>query len=494
MASGERELELELENATLKKELARIQEKIENADAYNTDLEQKYNTSERHFDIWIEATKVQKEKLDKANEDVLEKDKIIMALEKQVGEDSKSIKEKQAALDRHQQLLDQARVAEKKAIQRADGLEAQLESAIKDSKGLLARCSDLEQSGHMSAKELSALRVQAKIYEDAADDIKYERDRYKILSKEYQRLKEDFDKLGFRPDPDENRKKAHAPPRRSLGDELAEVGSSSESENEGDSAPRRPGHLGIPPVMPKEIERIVTQTVTKNVYIDRTKIVDRPFQVAAHHPILCWFQVELNFLILLFAFVSALTPIVARFASRVLGDPAVEVSASATTSSPITEQAGPSNGTQRPPTSSIECRPVASDPQTSTAQSTDEQPPPEADLEHIRPRVWDWSTITNPKTMPQARPTIIGFACHLIVYSLLLFVYGAYAERQLWLAANDSTRIYVRQLLDRPESFRSGMSKILFMLPDGWKHTIDRLMFKAVVLGLNLKVNHPMPG
>lgn len=494
MASGERELELELENASLKKELARIQEKIDNADAYNTDLEQKYNTSERHFDIWIEATKVQKEKLDKANEDVVEKDKIIMALEKQVGEDSKSIKEKQGALDRHQQLLDQARVAEKKAIQRADGLEAQLESAIKDSKGLLARCSDLEQSGHMSAKELSALRVQAKIYDDAADDIKYERDRYKTLSKEYQRLKEDFDRLGFRPDPDENRKKTHASSRRSLGDELAEVGSSSESENEGDSAPRRPGHLGIPPVMPKEIERVVTQTVTKNVYIDRTKIVDRPFQVAAHHPILCWFQVELNFLILLFAFVSALTPIVARFASRVLGDPAVEVSASATTSSPITEQAGPSNATQRPPASSTESRPVAGDPQTSTAQSTDGQPPPEADLEHIRPRVWDWSTITNPKTMPQARPTIIGFACHLIVYSLLLFVYGAYAERQLWLVANDSTRIYVRQLLDHPESFRSGVSKILFMLPDGWKHTIDRLMFKTVVLGLNLKVNHPMPG
>ena len=486
--------DLELENAELKKELARIREKVASADAYNTDLEVKNSTHEVEIHGWIETTKTQKDKLDKANDDLAEKDKIIMALETQAGEDNKSIQQKQAALDRSQQLLDQARAAEKKSLERAERLEKQLDAAIKDSKGLLARCNDLEQSGHMTAQELSSLRVHAKIYEDAADDIKYERDRYKALSKEYQRLKEDFDRIGFRPSPGEHRKKANATPARSLEDELAEVESPSESENDREREPRRPGKPSIPPVMPTETERVVTKTILKNVYIDRTKFVDRPFQIATHHPVWCWFQVELNFLILLFAFVSTVAPLIARFTLRVFSNPAVKASTNAPTANPTTGHAGSANDPQRPPAPSTGTQHAAGGSQSPTAELMEGQQPPGADVEHLRPKVWNWSTIANPKTMPAARPTIIAFAYHLIVYSLLLFVYGAYAERQIWLAANDGTRIYVRQLLDHPESFQSGMSKILFMLPNGWKHTIDRLMFKTVVLGLNLKVSHPLPG
>jgi hypothetical protein len=503
MATSEGEVE------DLKIKLARREDDLVSANKYIAELEEKLVKSEHECRALIAASAEQKATLDRTKDEVTVKDELITALEKQVGEDSKSLEQKQAALDRHQEILDNARGAEKRANERADNVTKQLESALKDAKGLIAKNKDLESSGSLTSRELDNLRVQAKIYEDAAVDIKAARDHNKALRKELTQLKEDMNTIGFNPDSKEYRKKLDALPHKTLEDELAEAASEAESEDE--IEPPRPGRLGPLPVLSDIRERVVTKIVHENVYINRTTIVDRPFQILAHNPVKCWFQVELNFFVLFYAFLASFFSIIAKISHKVSMAPTIEESAKLTTSNPTSGEATPTNGPQRPPSEPADRQPPGSyprspsieptvghqqahQPQGMSAQSTDEPQATAIDLDTLRPKLWKWSTITNPKMLPPARATIIAFVCHLVVYATLFYIYGAYAERQLWLTANDSTRVYVRQLIDHPGSFRSGMAKILFMLPEEWKHIVDRVMFKTVVLGLNLKVNHVMPG
>jgi hypothetical protein len=142
------------------------------------------------------------------------------------------------------------------------------------------------------------------------------------------------------------------------------------------------------------------------------------------------------------------------------------------------------------PTSTPE--PVA-DTQGPSAQPAPDQLASPVDLEPLRPKLWRWSTITSPKTLPSAKSTFIAMGFHITVYAALFFSYSAYTERQLWLAANDSTRSFVHQLLTNPAASRSGISRFLSPLPEEWKQFIDILLWH-VVNAMNMQVNYPMPG
>jgi hypothetical protein len=133
------------------------------------------------------------------------------------------------------------------------------------------------------------------------------------------------------------------------------------------------------------------------------------------------------------------------------------------------------------------------DTQSPHAQSTPDQLPSPVDLERLRPKLWMWSTIIHPKSLPSAQSTFMAMGFHIMVYAALFFSYSAYTERQLWLAANDSTRSFVHQLLTNPGASRTGISRFLFLLPEEWKRFIDILLWH-VVDALNMQVNYPMPG
>jgi hypothetical protein len=107
MATSEGEVE------DLKIKLARREDDLVSANKYIAELEEKLVKSEHECRALIAASAEQKATLDKTKDEVTEKDELITALEKQVGEDSKSLEQKQAALDRHQEILDNARGAEK---------------------------------------------------------------------------------------------------------------------------------------------------------------------------------------------------------------------------------------------------------------------------------------------------------------------------------------------------------------------------------------------
>ena len=535
MATSEGEVEklkaqlrkLEEEHAQLQIDNARLQSAYDTADKSNTAYEECIRKDDKQLTSLKKTVKEQKADLEKANNEARDRERHITALEKQLADDAETLKQKETDFARLQQSLDAARASQEATNVQAVYYKKKSEDTVEDCKGLRAQCAALKKAGAAADKasaELSNLRIQAAIFRDAAADIKFERDRNKALREEILKLKEDIDTLGFTPDAAELHNQAITPSRKTLEDELADAQSSaSEAESDGESnddnetlqpshcvtapvlpevapAPVRP-EVALAPAPPEVMEKIVEKIVTQDVYVTRTTFVDRPFQVSAHHPFKCWLQVELNFLVLFYAFITTFFSLIASFSRKISAAPAIEESTKPTTSNSTSGETTPTIDTQRV-TDSLQNLTTESTnglqpdggPQETATQAINEQQVPEVDLEPLRPSAWSLRTITNPKEMPSARTTILALACHVVVYTSVLLMYCAYTERRRWLDANDGTRIFVRQLLNHPSSFHSGVSKILFMLPEEWKHAIDRTLFEKVVLGSNIQISQPRPG
>ena len=488
---------------------AKLQRACDNADESNTAYEDTIRRNDKEIKRLKEAATEQKAVLENTKREVTAREKHIAGVEKQLSEDAETLKKQETDLARNQQRLDAARAGEKAKADLVEHYKKKYEGTLEDCKGLRAKCAELKKAGTAADKasaELSNLRIQAAIYKDAADDIKYERERNKALREEILKLKEDIESLGFSPDAAELHETPNTPPRKNLEDELADAQSSaseaeSDGESNGEDETPRPSRSAPAPVLPEVIEKIVEKIVTQEVYVTRTAFVDRPFQISAHNPFKCWFQVELNFLILFYAFIKTFFSIIARFSRKISGAPAIEESTKPTTSNSTSGETTPTmdtrhvtEGLKNLTTESTHGLQPDGGSQETTTKSANGKQPFEIDLESLRPSAWTWSMVTNPKRLPSARTTILALACHMVVYASVLLMYGAYTERRRWLDANDGTRIFVRQLLNRPGSFRSGVSKILFMLPEEWKHAIDRALFETVVLGSNMHISQPRPG
>ena len=323
--------------------------------------------------------------------------------------------------------------------------------------------------------------------------------------------------------------------------------SDSEESNIGEflSTPRQSRPKPKPEIRIECVEKkpvYINQTVSVPVYIDR------PFQVFAHNPFTCWLQVELNFLILFSYWLSTSFDLLGRSSRKILGfkshtsvtdpgpfysvdDPLTSTDAlqpespaddpteglltdteqalyekyvqnrektvkdALTKIGPITPKESTTSNTggssftdQDGPLPTHPAHPGNLTPAT--------QPPAEYITDQTRPKVWTWRTILdpNPHTLPSVKNTLIGIAFHLLVYACVFMSYDAYNERSLWLAANDSTRIFVNELLQRSGEGRSGLVRLLYVLPEEWKRGVDVFLWKQIVRPLGLQVSYKLPG
>ena len=324
--------------------------------------------------------------------------------------------------------------------------------------------------------------------------------------------------------------------------------SDSEESNIGEflSTPRQSRPKPKPEIRIEYVEKkkpvYINQTVSVPVYIDR------PFQVFAHNPFTCWLQVELNFLILFSYWLSTSFDLLGRSSRKILG---FKSHTSATDPGPFYSVDDPLTSTDAlqpespadDPTEGLltdteqalyekyvqnrektvkdaltKIGPITPDesttPNTGGSDFTGQdgplpthpahpgnltpatQPPAEYITDQTRPKVWTWRTILdpNPHTLPSVKNTLIGIAFHLLVYACVFMSYDAYNERSLWLAANDSTRIFVNELLQRSGEGRSGLVRLLYVLPEEWKRGVDVFLWKQIVRPLGLQVSYKLPG
>jgi hypothetical protein len=280
---------------------------------------------------------------------------------------------------------------------------------------------------------------------------------------------------------------------------------------------------------PIEVEKRVE--VEKIIRVKNNIFVDRPFQISAHNPIKCWLQVEFNCLILLCSFIATSVTIsnLMGLSRKVVGavkqtidlafyrahathlDLATQTAKAKIPSVQVTPAMQPAADSQGPAAISAPGQLAPSTPDLSMPGrfpsssihepdtyndedlSTDDVPAP-VDLKPGSLNFWPLNIFTHPKTMPGIKRTLLGMAFHLLVYLALYIGYSTYHERQIWLAANDSTRVLVHSFASNPGDFQSGVTKILFMLPADWKHAIDALMFEHIILRFNIPINFVMPG
>ncbi|KAE8454458.1 hypothetical protein EG329_000081 [Mollisiaceae sp. DMI_Dod_QoI] len=93
---------------------------------------------------------------------------------------------------------------------------------------------------------------------------------------------------------------------------------------------------------------------------------------------------------------------------------------------------------------------------------------------------------------PPIISTIIALIVHLIVYYFIWVCYSCYDERKMWLAANESTRSFLFQLLQSRN--RYSQSIFHFILSESIAARIDGLILMFVQLfGVQIKA-YPLPG
>jgi hypothetical protein len=150
-----------------------------------------------------------------------------------------------------------------------------------------------------------------------------------------------------------------------------------------------------------------------------------PFRVWAHHPIVCWLLVEYNFLMLVVYWISRVIAFGKRLGLKVLGRaaaPAGSWLSDASESSEPDDLDG--DGVRFPPRRSSS----------------------------LQRGLWDDLLRPRPGRLPSVFDTILGLLFHIVVYAAVWMSYSAYQERQLWLAANDTTRRYLHQILHDHQS------------------------------------------
>ncbi|KAM3066575.1 hypothetical protein ACMFMG_002289 [Clarireedia jacksonii] len=163
-----------------------------------------------------------------------------------------------------------------------------------------------------------------------------------------------------------------------------------------------------------------------------------PFRVWAHHPVVCWLLVEFNFLMLVIYWISSFLEVGKRLGLKVLGRAAEPTSLSLSDASESSEQDDlDGDGVRFPPVRGLS----------------------------LQRSLWDDLLRPRPGRLPSTVDTLFGLFFHLVVYAAVWMSYSAYQERQLWLAANDTTRRYLHQILNDHQS--DGFLGLKHLVPRG---------------------------
>jgi hypothetical protein len=100
-----------------------------------------------------------------------------------------------------------------------------------------------------------------------------------------------------------------------------------------------------------------------------------------------------------------------------------------------------------------------------------------------------------PDDVPSVAKTLWGMLFHLLLYASIGWGIAAYYERQLWLNANDHSRIFLLQLLHNPHGYQSFLYRIASpWLSESWRHSLDVFIFKYFVEMLGLQAAYALPG
>jgi predicted nucleic acid-binding Zn-ribbon protein len=595
----------------LRSRVGQLQNELENVNDYTSRAENDNKELKADLEAKEAALITNQTALATAKSEIRAKDTTITTIEEQVAEAHTTNEELEATNRRLKQLLDDARAKEEEATQKCASIKTQKDGIVSDMRDTRRKFEKAEEELKDANAELASLRSDEQSFKEGKKELQEAKERIRSLAEETEKLKQDIKSLGFNASPSAYRKSGRSKTLEDelagLGDSSSQHDAMSEDEGTGtgseseSTAPpggfpkdsEQPGSgfsdsesesTAPPGGFPKNTEhpgsgfsdseesnigeflstprqsrpkpkpeiRIEYVEKKKPVYINQTVSVpvyiDRPFQVFAHNPIVCWFQVELNFIILFFYWLSTSFDLLGRSSRKILG---FKSHTSATDPGPfysIDDPLTPTDAFQPEspaddPTEGLltdteqalyekyvqnrektvkdaltKIGPITPEelttPNTGGSHFTDQDGPlpthpahpgnliPATQLpakyitDQTRPNVWTWRTILdpNPYNLPSVKNTLIGIAFHLLVYACVFMSYDAYNERSLWLAANDSTRIFVNELLQRSGESRSGLVRLFYVLPEEWKRGVDVFLWKQIVRPLGLQVSYKLPG
>ncbi|KAJ8069164.1 hypothetical protein OCU04_002836 [Sclerotinia nivalis] len=184
-----------------------------------------------------------------------------------------------------------------------------------------------------------------------------------------------------------------------------------------------------------------------------------PFQIFAHDPIVCWFLVEFNFLILFFHWLKRLLSVLSYIPATLLARP-----------------------------------PYIPSPPEDESSSEDSEAEAAADADRT-PRAAPslFSVLFNPRRgrLPDTWLIFKGLAFHVAVYGAIWLFFSTMHERKAWVAENESSRKWLQQLLAQSGSNDFlGLNQIL---PQTVNRQLDIWRFDLMEF-LGIPVTYQFPG
>ncbi|CAD6444015.1 c51cab37-867c-4e93-b801-2660c613d0f9 [Sclerotinia trifoliorum] len=184
-----------------------------------------------------------------------------------------------------------------------------------------------------------------------------------------------------------------------------------------------------------------------------------PFRVFAHDPIVCWFLVEFNFLILFCHWLKRILSVLSYIPATLLArSPYVP-------SPPEDESSSDESGAEG-------------------AADADRTPRPAPSL---------LSVLFNPRRgrLPDTWHTFRGLAFHGVVYGIIWLSFTAVHERKVWIAENETSRKWLQQLLAQKGS--NGFLGLNQILPQTINRQLDIWRFDLMEY-LGIPVTFQFPG
>ncbi|KAF7862729.1 hypothetical protein EAF04_007602 [Stromatinia cepivora] len=184
-----------------------------------------------------------------------------------------------------------------------------------------------------------------------------------------------------------------------------------------------------------------------------------PFQVFAHDPLVCWFLVEFNFLVLFFHWLKRLLSVLSYIPATILARHPYIPSPPEDESSSEDSEAEEARDVDRPP--------------------------------RAAPSLL--SVLFNPRhgRLPDTWRTFKGLALHVAVYGALWLLFLVVHERKVWVAENESTRRWLQQLL--AQSGSNGFLGMNQILPQTVNRQLDIWRYDLMEL-LGIPVTFQFPG
>lgn len=534
---------------TLRGQKERLETALESARKDLDYADDSNKTVQRELDTETEEHEKTKAELKQAKIANLEAENAITDLNKQLGElntraehDKTTITGLHETVKKRTEDLATAKESLQQEARRAQGITSESAGISKLLTSKQEECIEL-------IKERDDLKAKEATREQTEKDLKEARDQLAAINDQVTKLTiESMERKSFNTDPT-----AYATPntvageakvvKRSLEDELVGTGSSDELRSEGSSershseegsedeedgtspSPEPVGEDDTVTIGEKEPVHVTPVIKTEIQTVFKEITVYTPFEISTHSPLICWIQAELNFLIL---FSIWLTPFFALLRQTIghrrslppddfdipLPDDVAGASQNpirfATVQSEMERRIAEANQPIPPLEQESDNREASGDPippvhppniPTVLVQGiggrNDATPRPEAfayPAASLRP--W-YKKIISPRKAdrPSVGKTAAGILFHLVVYASIATIGAAYYERQLWLDANDHSRMFLLQLIHNPHAYQSLIHRMAApVLPESWQHTLDVFIFKYFVEKLGLQAAYALPG